>query len=258
MSITDTTEKRFEDDITAFWLSAAGGYTRNEDVYDAGLGLFPETLIRFVQKTQPKAWARFANANGVNTERKFCLAFDSACETNGLVHVLRHGFKHRGIGFRVCYFKPESELNPLAVEQYRENEITCNRQWFYSSTVHNSVDVMLAVNGIPVFAFELKNPYTGQNVDNAVRQWMYDRDPREVCFQFNKRILGFFAVDHAEVRMATALRGKDTYFLPFNQGSSPSTRAATARVRTAARATRRTRTGTPRPTFGRRCSKRTA
>ena len=219
MSITDTTEKRFEDDITAFWLSAAGGYTRNEDVYDAGLGLFPETLIRFVQKTQPKAWARFANANGVNTERKFCLAFDSACETNGLVHVLRHGFKHRGIGFRVCYFKPESELNPLAVEQYRENEITCNRQWFYSAETNKSVDVMLAVNGIPVFAFELKNPYTGQNVDNAVRQWMYDRDPREVCFQFNKRILGFFAVDHAEVRMATALRGKDTFFLPFNQGS---------------------------------------
>lgn len=79
---------------------------------------------------------------------------------------------------------------------------------------------MLSVNGIPVFAFELKNQYTGQTVDNAKTQWMYDRDPREVCFQFNKRILGYFAVDHTEVWMTTQLAGKDTYFLPFNQGSN--------------------------------------
>ncbi len=220
MSITDTTEKRFESDITAFWYSPEGGYTRNEDVYDAELGLFPATLIRFVQRTQPKAWARFEKANAQNTERKFCVAFSNAVDMDGLVSVLRHGFKHRGVTFRVCYFKPESSLNQTAAEQYAANEITCNRQWFYSSTVHNSVDVVLAVNGIPVFAFELKNPYTGQTVDNAVRQWMYDRDPREVCFRFNSRILGYFAVDHSEVWMTTELKGKDTYFLPFNQGSN--------------------------------------
>lgn len=80
--------------------------------------------------------------------------------------------------------------------------------------------MVLAVNGIPVFAFELKNQYTGQNVDNAKRQWMYDRDPREICFQFNKRILAYFCVDQLEVWMTTRLAGKDTYFLPFNQGSN--------------------------------------
>lgn len=80
--------------------------------------------------------------------------------------------------------------------------------------------MVLVLNGIPVFAFELKNQYTSQNVDNAKRQWMYDRDPREICFQFNKRILGYFCVDHTEVWMATKLAGKDTFFLPFNQGSA--------------------------------------
>lgn len=80
--------------------------------------------------------------------------------------------------------------------------------------------MVLVLNGITVFAFELKNQYTGQNVDNAKTQWMYDRDPREVCFQFNKRILGYFAVDHLKVWMTTELAGKDTYFLPFNQGSN--------------------------------------
>ena len=33
---------------------------------------------------------------------------------------------------------------------------------------------------IPVFAFELKNQFTGQTVENAKQQWMHDRDPREV------------------------------------------------------------------------------
>ena len=48
----------------------------------------------------------------------------------------------------------------------------------------------------------------------------FDRDPRELCFQFNKRILGYFAVDHFDVWMTTRLAGKDTFFLPFNQGSN--------------------------------------
>ena len=110
----ETTEKRFEMDIADFLLSTTGGYTANRDVYDPKLGLFPETLVRFVQKTQPKEWARFVMQNKTEPERKFCLAFNSACDMDGLLQVLRHGFKHRGVSFRVCYFKPESSLNQTA------------------------------------------------------------------------------------------------------------------------------------------------
>lgn len=219
MSVTETTEKRFESDIEAFFLSAAGGYTKNNDTYEPDLGLYSATLIRFIQKTQPNEWKRFTMQNATDPERKFCLAFNTACDMDGLVSVLRHGFKHRGITFRVCYFKPESSLNQTAQALYEKNEITVNRQWYYSKDNSNSVDMVIAINGIPVFAFELKNQYTGQNVDNAKRQWMYNRDPREICFQFNKRILGYFCVDQLEVWMTTKIDGKDTFFLPFNQGS---------------------------------------
>ena len=80
--------------------------------------------------------------------------------------------------------------------------------------------MVIAVNGIPVFAFELKNQYTGQDIENAKRQWMYDRDPRENCFRFNNRVLAFFCVDQLEACMTTKLAGKNTIFLPFNQGSN--------------------------------------
>lgn len=103
-----TTEKRFEADIESFFLSPAGGYTKGADTYDAKQGLYVNTMIDFVQRTQPKEWARFENANQVDPVRKFCTAFNTACETEGLLSVLRHGFKHRGLRFRVCYFKPES------------------------------------------------------------------------------------------------------------------------------------------------------
>jgi len=220
MSIVRTKEKDFESDIESFLLSPDGGYTHNDDQYDAKLGVFKDTLIRFVQKTQPKEWKRYALQNSLETEEKFCKDFNNACDEFGLLYVLRHGFKHRGIEFKVCYFRPESALNQTSVNLYSKNEITCNRQWFFSAETEQSVDMVIAINGIPVFAFELKNQYTGQSVKNAKRQWMYDRSPREICFQFNKRVLGYFCVDHTDVYMSTKLAGKDTYFLPFNQGSN--------------------------------------
>lgn len=215
-----TTEKRFEEDIESFLVSAQGGYTKTTDTYDAGLGLYVETLINFIKRTQPKEWARFENTCRSDPVRKFCVAFNNACDMDGLVSVIRHGFKHRGITFRVCYFKPESHLNKTAADLYAQNICNCVRQWYYSAQNKNSVDMVLVINGIPVVALELKNQYTGQTVDNAKRQWMYNRDPREICFQFNKRILAYFCVDHTEVYMATKLEKGDTYFLPFNQGSN--------------------------------------
>ncbi|MCR4819165.1 MAG: DEAD/DEAH box helicase family protein [Fretibacterium sp.] len=220
MAILETNEKRFESDIETALLSPAGGYVKGTDTYDPTLGLYVNTLIDFIQRTQPKEWARFGNTNKVDPVRKFCRTFNDACEAEGLLYVLRHGFKHRGIPFRVCYFRPESSLNQTSAAQYAKNNVACYRQWYYSTETNKSVDMVLVLNGIPVFAFELKNQYTGQTVEDAKRQWMYDRDPREVCFQFNRRILGFFAVDHTEAWMTTRLEGKNTVFLPFNQGSN--------------------------------------
>ncbi len=215
-----TTEKRFEEDIESFFLSEKGGYTHTTDVFDSAAGLYVDTLIGFIKNTQPKEWLRFENACQSDPVKKFILAFSNACDTDGLVSVFRHGFKHRGITFRVCYFKPESHLNKTAAGLYEANVCNVVRQWHYSSDSSKSVDMVLVVNGIPLFALELKNQYTGQNVNNAKQQWMYDRDPKEVCFQFDKRILAYFCVDQTDVYMATRLNKGDTYFLPFNQGSN--------------------------------------
>jgi len=78
--------------------------------------------------------------------------------------------------------------------------------------------VTLSLNGIPVATLELKNPMTGQRVDDARRQYKQDRDPREAIFEFKRRTLVHFAVDTESVLMTTRLAGSATHFLPFNKG----------------------------------------
>ena len=226
-------EKQFEIDIEASLTSAEGGWQKATDAgYRAGIqvdsmGVFQEnyaldieTLCAFVKATQPVAWALFEKRCKSDPQKKFYKAFQNAVDMNGLVNVLRHGFKHRGQEFKVIYFKPETELNQVSLANYGKNICQCIRQWHYTHKNKNSVDMMLAVNGIPLVAIELKDQLTGQNVDNAITQWMTDRDPREDAFQFNRRILIYFAVDLYRVAMTTRLQGTKTWFLPFNQGSN--------------------------------------
>ena len=213
-------EKQFEADIEEYLISPAGGFTKATDAgYDPMMALDIHTLVDFVKVTQPLMWQRFVKQCNSDSYMKFYKCLENAVQADGLLSVMRHGFKHRGMDFRVCYFKPESTLNQVAVKHYEQNVCQCVRQWHYSAYNRNSVDMMLAVNGIPVFAIELKNQLTGQSVDNAKLQWQYDRDFREPAFRFNHRILAFFAVDLYEAWMTTELKGSDTYFLPFNQGS---------------------------------------
>lgn len=217
-------EKQFETDIVEYLTTNGGWQATNDSGFQSSreMGLDIDTLCSFVETTQKVTWLQFVKRCKSDPKKKFYQAFEAAVQLEGFISVLRHGFRHRGQEFKVCYFKPESELNQLAQIHYDQNICQCVRQWHYSSnsTNHNSVDVVLMINGIPVVAIELKDQLTGQTIDNAKTQWMIDRDKREPVFQFNHRVLVYFAVDLYEAAMTTKLDGTNTLFLPFNQGSN--------------------------------------
>ena len=215
----ETKEKNFENDIESYLLSH--GYVKgNQDAYDKAKAIDMPVLISFIQATQPKMWQRYVNVYGEKAEKQLYSIFQQNVEQNGLVHVLRYGVKDRGMDLRFAYFAPASNLNEELVQKYKSNILTCTRQFAYATQNHNTIDVVLSLNGIPVVALELKNQLTGQSIENAKRQFMYDRDEKEFCFKFNNRFLVYFAVDLYEVAMTTHLQGANTYFLPFNQGSN--------------------------------------
>lgn len=216
------TEKQFEDDIE-YSLLTYGGYTKGDaKVFDRTVALDVATLISFVKATQPKSWEKYETIYGTSCEKSFVERFCKEVRSLGLLSVLRHGFKDRGITFRVVYWKPETSINQTAQVQYERNVLHCTRQLHYSVSNENSIDIVLFLNGIPVVSMELKNQFTGQDTDNAIRQYKFDRASKDTIFEFKNRVLVHFAVDLYNVFMTTRLQGANTYFLPLNQGSNGS------------------------------------
>ena len=131
--------------------------------------------------------------------------------------MLRHGIKHGPHDVDLFYGTP-SPGNPKAAQRFALNRFSVTRQLRYSrdDTAH-ALDLALFINGLPVATFELKNSLTKQTVEDAVEQYRRDRDPREKLFEFG-RCMVHFAVDDAQVMFCTQLKGKASWFLPFNKG----------------------------------------
>lgn len=186
--------------------------------FDRDRSIFPETVLSFIRDTQPKEWAKLEALHGDKTGEQILGDLCKWMDANGALATLRHGFKCYGRTLHAAYFKAAHELNPELEDRYAANRLGLTRQLHFSSRCEKSLDVTLSLNGIPVATVELKNPLTGQRVEDARRQYKQDRDPREPIFEFKRRTLVHFAVDTESVLMTTRLAGTATHFLPFNKG----------------------------------------
>ena len=220
MAISEDNEKRFEQDIETYLLTEGGYAKGSQENYDKTRAIDMDQLLNFVQETQEKEWKRYVRNYGDDAPRKLFKRLNDEIESNGLLYVLRNGISDRGAKIKIAAFRSESALNEKVIHDYQANRWTVTRQFAYSTQNHNTLDMALSLNGVPIVALELKNQIKGQSVDNAKKQFMYDRNPRELCFQFNKRFLVYFAIDLYEAWMTTKLSGDETSFLPFNQGSN--------------------------------------
>lgn len=220
MTPDELKEKSFEADIEKYLLSEGGYIKGNQKTYDKEKAIDLDTLIRFIKDSQPKAWEKMERVHGANAKAELYKTMQGDIRKYGLIHTLRHGIKNRGIEIRLCYFAPASSLNIDLAEKYKKNILECTRQFVYSKDIRNSIDMVLSLNGIPVVAIELKNQFTNQDINDSLEQWTDNRDPQEFLFHFDNRILAYFGCDLYEAIMATELKGKDTYFMPFNQGSN--------------------------------------
>ena len=226
-----TSEKNFEDDVEAIlglgdWHTFASNAEAQAD-YDRKTALKVNSLVEFVQKTQPEEWAKIEGLYGARTRERFVKRLVDELEPHdnrgGVVNVLRHGIRMApGAHFRLCFFEPATKKNPDAWGRYRSNRFEVVRQLRYGTLpddIDNSVDIVLFLNGIPVVTMELKNNLTGQRTEHAVRQYKTDRSPKEPLFKPNRRAIVHFAFDSETVEMCTWLANGKSQFLPFNKGN---------------------------------------
>ncbi len=216
----ETKEKNYEAFIEKY-LTTKGGYIKADETgYDNKTGIIISDMFSFIKTSQPREWKKVIDSQGSQAETYFIDRLKKNIDENGFLHVLRNGIKLNGVTINLIFFKPESNINTDSMKLYEQNICKLVRQLHYSYLNNNSLDSVLFINGFPVVTIELKNEFTGQTCDDAIRQYKNDRDPNEIIFQFNKRSLVHFAVDLQEVYMTTKLNGIATKFLPFNQGSN--------------------------------------
>jgi type I restriction enzyme R subunit len=174
-------------------------------------------LSAFLRETQPDAVEALDLEQDGPTRRKFLARLQGEITKRGTIDLLRHGIKHGPHDLDLFYGTP-SAGNVKAQELYAANRFSVTRQLRYSrDETQRALDLGLFINGLPVATFELKNSLTKQTAADAEEQYIRDRDPREKLFELG-RCVAHFAVDEHEVRFCTHLKGKTSWFLPFDQG----------------------------------------
>ena len=213
---SDLSEKSLESNLVAGFVSS-GWVQTDTNGFNSAYGIDLAQLTAFLDATQPKLVDALDLRGDSITRTKSLARIQGDITRRGIIDVLRKGIDHEQHHIDLFYGTP-SPGNQKAVERYGLNRFTVARQLHFSPTATAlSLDLCLFVNGFPIATFELKNSLTKQTVQDAIRQYQSDRDPKEILFLF-KRAIAHFAVDDSEVWFTTKLEGKASWFLPFNQG----------------------------------------
>lgn len=213
MANLDITERYdFQQWILKDLIQYNGYIQRAQSAYNQRLAMDIDILWEFLMSTQEE------------TVEKLLKRFDRETILNlinqeiikgGLLFALKDGVYIENKKLRLMYRRPATDFNEKASHRYNLNRLTVMEEVVYKD--QERIDLVIFLNGLALFAIELKLNSSGQSVQDAIKQ-LKGRDVKNRLFRFNAGVLVSFAVDWMEVYMTTQLKGSDTYFLPFNKG----------------------------------------
>ena len=213
MANLDITERYdFQQWILKDLIQYNGYIQRAQSAYNQKLAMDIDILWEFLMSTQEE------------TVEKLLKRFDRETILNlinqeiikgGLLFALKDGVYIENKKLRLMYRRPATDFNEKASHRYNLNRLTVMEEVVYKD--QERIDLVIFLNGLALFAIELKLNSSGQSVQDAIKQ-LKGRDVKNRLFRFNAGVLVSFAVDWMEVYMTTQLKGSDTYFLPFNKG----------------------------------------
>ena len=213
MQFTDTSERGFQKFITNYLVTEYKFLETTPTEFDREFCVNTKQVLAFIEATQKDAFEMIQKKG----ERSFFVRLDEKIKELGVIEVLRKGVKHFDKTIELFYRKPSSSYNAKDASRYAANLFSVTQELKYSLSHENRLDLTVFLNGIPVMTCELKNPLSGQYVQNGIRQYQNDRDPKEKMFSF-ARCMVHFAADTEQVFMCSELKGKPSFFIPFNKG----------------------------------------
>lgn len=194
-------------------LKEKNGYIqRDATQYDPRLAMDVDLLWDFLMETQEETMDYLLKKLNKDT---IINLINKEIVKGGFLFALKEGVFIENKQLRLLYRKPATSFNEKAVKQYHANRLSVIEEVVYEES--DRIDLVIFINGLALFAIELKFNPSGQSVQDAIKQ-LKGRNAKNRLFRFEQGVLASFAVDTLEVYMTTQLKGQETYFLPFNMG----------------------------------------
>ena len=187
--------------------------------FDAGYGMDTGLLFEFLYATQEESVIKLEKLYKEKTKQTILNYINNEINKKNrcLLDVLKHGVEFdNGVSLTLMYRKPANSFNSKAEALYKQNTLSVMEEVYHKEG--ERIDLVIFINGIAIFTFELKCNTSGQNYEDAIRQYKYERDFKTRLLKFKAGCLAHFAMDLNEVYMCTNLKGKSSFFLPFNKG----------------------------------------
>ncbi len=187
--------------------------------WDADFAMDKELLFQFLNTTQPEKMEKLHKFYADKTEKTVInyINREITKDRSSLIYVLKNGVEFdNGVKLDIMYRRPATSFNEKLAWQYEQNILSVMEEVYHKEG--ERIDLVLFLNGIAIFAVELKCNTSGQNYENAINQYKHERDPHTRLFRFKAGVFAAFAMDLDEVYFCTSLRGVNSSFLPFNIG----------------------------------------
>lgn len=187
--------------------------------YNATLAMDKDILLEYLKATQPEKIEKLSRIYKYNLDETIINTINKTIlsKNGSLIDAFRNGIEFdNGTVLRLYSPKPETSINKKAAFNWKQNIYSAMKEVYH--TDGERIDIVIFLNGLAIFAFELKCNTSNQNIKDAVNQYMNERDSSTRLFMYKKGVLASFAMDLNEVELTTRLNGKSTFFLPFNKG----------------------------------------
>ena len=178
---------------------------RPSSAYHAGLAMDTEMLLEFLENTQHKTMEQIRRMYKERTEETVINTINNEInkESRGLIDVIKNGVEFdNGATIKLMFRVPDSTINTDAVENYRKNIFTVMQE--VNHKPDERVDLVIFLNGLAIFAVELKCNTSGQTFDDAINQYKNERDPNTRLFKAKVGVLAAFAMEDSRRALSTA------------------------------------------------------
>ena len=193
-------ETLFQDHICSFLDKEHNFHAlTKEELPDNPEHIIEDDLIGFIQATQPDKYESLYENYGDDTSQQIINTLKIESEKTPLWLLIRNGITVRGVTLELYKPYPRTGTDSQ-FEAYRKNQFSFKKEYYYSPSSEERIDLVIWLNGLPIIISEMKHEDEGQNVEDAIHESFLKRDLDNPIY--NLPFL-YLALSNTEAKVAT-------------------------------------------------------